>query len=216
MYDLEQKSISLRFKELRKILNLNQIEFSNSIGINRHIVTKIETGDQGISYDTLKNVINYHNVNPLWLYTGLGDIFINDSLNIKSDTSELNVDLYNVEAFGGFSVANFQPEKIQERWHIPNLIGKHIALPVQGNSMSPTINKGDKIVAKEVFRNELQDGNVYIFVSRDSGVRVKRLRLYDNATILWSDNALYEPRSEKLDIENIVKIYHVVMVCRAI
>jgi phage repressor protein C with HTH and peptisase S24 domain len=140
----------------------------------------------------------------------------NEHLDHHKELFEPNVDLYNIEAFAGFSIVNFQSENIQERWYIPNLNGKHIALPVRGNSMSPTINKGDKIIAKEVFRNDLQDGNIYIFISRDSGVRVKRLRLYDNATILWSDNSLYEPRSEKLDIENIVKIYHVVMVCRAI
>jgi phage repressor protein C with HTH and peptisase S24 domain len=216
MYDLEQKSISLRFKELREKLNLNQGEFSDSIGINRHVITKIEIGAQGISYDTLRSVINYHNVNPLWLYTGIGDMFISDGLLeiINYASHKPNVTLYEISASAGGLIAAQQDSEVVSQWFIPDLNGEHIAINVTGNSMSPSIEHKDKIIAKECFRNDLRDGQIYIIVTTDNNVRVKRLRMGNEVLMLWSDNIAFQPRFEKLIPDEIVRIFHVVMVCK--
>lgn len=210
---VENNEISIRFKQIRKELGLSQMDFAEKLNANRHTITKIETGNSNISSEILTNAILNLNISPTWIYTGLGSMFLDSYV---TNIGKANVKLYNIDASAGGLIAAQDREGVLAQWFIPDLVGEHIAVNCLGNSMSPMINNGDKIVAKEVTRNDLRDGYVYIVVLTDGAVKVKRLRLDNQVAMLWSDNVLYTPRYEKLDLSEVVKMFHVVMVLKPV
>lgn len=65
-----------RIKELRKVLNLNQTEFGEKIGVKQGSVASYESGAR-IPLDTVINSIcREFNVNEEWLRNGIGEMFI--------------------------------------------------------------------------------------------------------------------------------------------
>lgn len=70
-----------RFKELRKSLNMTQSEIGSVIGITKSTVSLIESGKQNLTERNMQTLTKELDVNPLWLKTGEGDMF----LSIKAD-----------------------------------------------------------------------------------------------------------------------------------
>lgn len=70
-----------RFKELRKSLNMTQSEIGSVIGITKSTVSLIESGKQNLTERNIQTLTKELDVNPIWLKTGEGDMF----LSIKAD-----------------------------------------------------------------------------------------------------------------------------------
>lgn len=70
-----------RLKELRKKLDLSGDEFGKKIGVTRMAVSKMETGRQGITEQTVKSICREFDVNEEWLREGVGDMFVEPSLD---------------------------------------------------------------------------------------------------------------------------------------
>ena len=70
-----------RVKDLRKSLNLTQAEFGNEIGITKSAISRIENDVAPLSDRNIQLLVEKFDVNPLWLKTGEGDMF----LSIKAD-----------------------------------------------------------------------------------------------------------------------------------
>lgn len=70
-----------RVKDLRKSLNLTQAEFGNEIGITKSAISRIENDVAPLSDRNIQLLVEKFDVNPLWLKTGEGDMF----LSIKTD-----------------------------------------------------------------------------------------------------------------------------------
>ncbi|MEY8227011.1 helix-turn-helix transcriptional regulator [Blautia coccoides] len=66
-----------RIKQLRKEINISQEEFGKRIGIGKTSVSKIETGENSPSEQTIMLMCREFNVNEEWLRNGKGDMFIN-------------------------------------------------------------------------------------------------------------------------------------------
>lgn len=64
-----------RLKKLRSALNLNQQQFSSAINISRSAVAGYETGAINIPGRTIVDICRVFNVNELWLRTGSGEMF---------------------------------------------------------------------------------------------------------------------------------------------
>lgn len=64
-----------RLKKLRSALNLNQQQFSSAINISRSAVAGYETGTINIPDRTIVDICRVFNVNELWLRTGTGEMF---------------------------------------------------------------------------------------------------------------------------------------------
>lgn len=64
-----------RFKELRKFLKLSQEEFGKRIGITKASVSRLESGENNPSDQTVMLICNGFNVNETWLRTGEGEMF---------------------------------------------------------------------------------------------------------------------------------------------
>ena len=65
-----------RIRELRKALDLTQQEFADTIGVKRNTIANYEIG-RNDPVDSVKSLICLKfNVNPEWLDTGEGDMFV--------------------------------------------------------------------------------------------------------------------------------------------
>jgi len=66
-----------RLKILISATKLNQKEFSERIGVTPPALTQFLKGkSKGLNSDTLISIINEFQVNPTWLLTGEGDMFL--------------------------------------------------------------------------------------------------------------------------------------------
>jgi len=68
-----------RLKEIRKLLDFTQREFSDALDIKQGSYSDVERGKAGISAVLLKNLIRRFRINPLWLCEGEGDMLIDTS-----------------------------------------------------------------------------------------------------------------------------------------
>ena len=77
-------SVENRIKEIRKTMKLSQIEFGLKIGVSVGVISNIELhrNKTDIINDPICNLIcSVFNVNPDWLLTGEGEMFIDSSNN---------------------------------------------------------------------------------------------------------------------------------------
>lgn len=148
-----------------------------------------------------------------------------DHLTVREDESPylakaskgrkgIEVDIIDVRAaanFTGVSIAQDYPE-ILGTLSLPTTLlksGKHLAFPIIGDSMEPTLYSGDYIVGRLIEKGDYQlikDYFIYIVVTRD-GIVVKRLlnRLKERGQIRCrSDNRKFSAYNiEEDDIINI-------------
>ncbi|RPH33834.1 MAG: XRE family transcriptional regulator [Bacteroidales bacterium] len=80
-----------RLKEIRKLLNFTQREFSDALDIKQGSYSDVERGKAGISAVLLKNLIRRFRINPLWLCEGEGEMFIDTSSGISISPNQINL-----------------------------------------------------------------------------------------------------------------------------
>lgn len=82
-----------RIKQIRKSLNIDQQTFGNLIGLAPTTISSIETGYRQLSDRNINIICDTFNVNPNWLRTGEGKMFLStdasllDSLQKKYNLS---------------------------------------------------------------------------------------------------------------------------------
>jgi len=79
-----------RLKEIRKLLEFTQREFSETLDIKQGSYSDVERGKAGISAVLLKNLIRRFRVNPLWLCEGEGEMFIDKTDGRSSNAPSTN------------------------------------------------------------------------------------------------------------------------------
>ena len=160
--------------------------FENSIEASRGSISKAVKEGKSIGSQVLEKILSvYKDLNPTWLLTGQGNIFVeNDSIsrNNKIETFRLKTDsslesqqipLYDIEAVAGL-VPLFQDSKAQEpidHISIPHLPKCDGAVYVTGDSMYPLLKSGDIVLYKEIndIRNEIFWGEMYLLSIDMSG-----------------------------------------------
>jgi phage repressor protein C with HTH and peptisase S24 domain len=70
-----ENEIASRIREIRRQKGLSVVEFAVAIGEKAHRITDIEREKQRAPMDVLKKIAEYFQVNPLWLFDGIGPIF---------------------------------------------------------------------------------------------------------------------------------------------
>jgi transcriptional regulator with XRE-family HTH domain len=65
-----------RIRAIRKILNLNQGEFAERIGLKSTALSMIELGKNALTGQNIKLICMAFNVNDVWLRTGKGEMFL--------------------------------------------------------------------------------------------------------------------------------------------
>lgn len=74
-----------RIKKVRKVLDLTQQEFADRIGSKRNTVATYEMGRTAPSAAVISLVCNIFSVNEVWLRTGEGEMFIQQSKDDELD-----------------------------------------------------------------------------------------------------------------------------------
>ena len=69
-------TVGERIRIIRKSQDMNQSEFAKEIAISTTSVCQLETGRYNISRMTKKLLCSRFHVNPLWLDTGEGEIYV--------------------------------------------------------------------------------------------------------------------------------------------
>lgn len=65
-----------RLKLVRKTMKLSQEEFGKRLGVTGPGISKIESGDRGVTEQMLLSVCRTFSVNRDWLETGEGEMFL--------------------------------------------------------------------------------------------------------------------------------------------
>ena len=79
-----------RVKVIRKTLGLSGEKFGAAIGVQRNAISRIETGKNGLTEQSIKSICREFNVNEQWLRTGEGEMFNPvESLSLDELASDL-------------------------------------------------------------------------------------------------------------------------------
>ncbi|WP_452221642.1 XRE family transcriptional regulator [Lacinutrix salivirga] len=218
--------------------HLNNYAFSKRIGVTGTTIDSIVNGrpqPDGTrkktkpGYDVLHAIIDEFDINPDYLF-GKSEIMLKENVQhittysgmpqviaVNQDQEE-NVVYVPVKARAGYLDGYGDAEYIETlpSFHMPQLNnGTYRCFEVQGNSMVRTFFDGDMVFGKYVENlNDIKDGRVYIIVSKNDGIVLKRVinRINERQKlILKSDNKDGNYPTFTIDAEDIVEIWYVTM-----
>lgn len=218
--------------------NLNNYAFSKRIGVTGTTIDSIVNGRPQADgsrkktkpgYDVLSAIIDEFNINPNYL-------FGKSKAMLKSETSktptysgipkvvsttpngEENVVYVPAKARAGYLNGYEDTEFIESlpMFSMPQLTnGTFRCFEVQGNSMLKTFYDSDMVFGKYVESfNDIKDGRVYVIVSKNDGVVLKRVYNHtkdQGLLTLKSDNTDGNYPNYSIKSEDVVEIWYVTM-----
>ncbi len=81
-------NLNKRLRELRKTLNLTQKEFAATIGLKQTSYSEIENNRSDLTERNKNLICQAFNVNPEWLETGNGDIFLQSDKDLLEEVAK--------------------------------------------------------------------------------------------------------------------------------
>lgn len=221
---MQNIEISNRLKEFRLQLNHNQQEFADIFGIQQSTYSRLESPAGTIDVNHIRLLIEKLDINPDWLLTGNGTMFnvskdvfqANDLVpkKIKDRDSNTLIQLpISGRASAGYQVGYGQENERQylEVRGLPSYMEEiHRAFTIDGNSMSPYLQKDDIVFCVRVIdiTNYLfKKDNVYIIVCNE-GIVVKHLQKTNQGLLAVPHNPTFN--SYLIAFEDIYEIWHAV------
>ncbi len=189
-----------RIKLLRKALNLGQIKFANKLGYSYAAIQNWEKG-KNISEASLNLIEKTFNVNPNWLRTGIGSMFLDEKekSNVKIEpivNQFIEIKEYpTVKASAGYGcIIN---EEVSKPYYVnASLVSNkdcEVVISVTGNSMSPTLEENDKILITSDYDyiSKPKTNKLYV-IHTDNAIYVKRFKQKKGDEYIFiSDNKEY-------------------------
>ncbi|KAB1160358.1 LexA family transcriptional regulator [Tenacibaculum aiptasiae] len=230
--------IAEKITSIRDTFHLNNFSFSKRIGVTGTTIDSIINGrpqKDGTrkrtkpGYDVLKAIIDEFDINPEYLF-GKSDLMLkSDSsttqtysgvpqvISVNSSGNE-NVIYVPIQARAGYLSGYGDTNYIEQlpSFNMPHLNnGTFRCFEVQGNSMVRTFFDGDLVFGKFIENlNEIKDGRVYIIVSKNDGIVLKRVinRIEERGKlILKSDNKDGNYPTYTINVEEIMEVWYVTM-----
>ncbi len=169
---------------------VNQSLLAECLGITRQTVSNRIKNDSEVTVSELKKAEKFFNINLLY--------------NNIHDFNLAYIDYYtDVFASCGNGSIVFSSEKT--KLPIPASLIKgysknklYSVINASGNSMSPTINNGDKLIVEHWNGDQIQDNKIYVFCYNNEFF-VKRLSKNIDEIIIKSDNPEYRVRTIEAD-----------------
>ena len=183
---------------------VNQAMISRALGVTRQSVNNRLKNNSEITLSELEKVENFFNV----------------KLGSNADTIEVE---YYPEVFAscGGGTVTFSDEKILLELHksiFPEYYDskKYSMIRARGDSMSPYINDGDRLIVEHTDSEPIIDNKVYVFCYK-SEIFVKRLLKNLDEIIIKSENPNYTTRViRNEEMNDITIIGRIVSVLRSI
>ena len=191
-----------RIKKARKSAGLSQEELAKKLKIGKRTLIDYEKDESEPKPSTLLKIAEICNTDAGWLLTGKDP---KKTLNVelvapKNPENKIEIpyypETYAAAGAGAYNyeeapkIISFTKKFLEELLELTNFTGLHIISAI-GDSMSPTIESGDKlfILPFEIENHQVREGGIYI-ISCSNGVLVKRIYLnpFEGKITLKSDN----------------------------
>jgi len=194
----------MKLKDLPKLLTkelntpVNQSMIAGSLGITRQTISNRMKNDSELTVSELTKIEKYFNVNILNVARGLS-------------SNDIFIDYYpDIFASCGNGMITFSEEK--EILSIPQAIlskysknKQYSMICASGDSMTPYINDGDKLIVEHSTGEQITDTKIYVFFYKEE-IFVKRLSKNIDEIVIKSDNTTYNTRIIKKENINDLKI----------
>jgi len=212
----------------RFIACVEQLKTQNYIRSYRQFATRLDylpqslseiiNGRRDVTVDLLRKAVEVYGLNPIFLFTGKGDFFINKEVDNQPNP------LYEQIIYVPATAHNAYAQQIQQKkflkelavFSLPDFKYKtalHRAFEITGDSMETTLFEGDKVVANfiaaDFWLDSIKNNYVYVIVTRNE-IHIQRVhnQLIEHKQ-LWiiPDNSYYQPYP--IAGENIREIWYV-------
>lgn len=156
--------VSARLGQYIDAKGISYYAFENSIEASRGAISKAVKEGKSIGSNVLEKILSiYTDLNPAWLLTGEGTMFLEGAeimpgtvktFKLKTDSlvESQRIPLYDLEAVAGL-LPLFSDNKVQQpvdHISIPHLPKCDGAVYVTGDSMYPLLKSGDIVMYKEI------------------------------------------------------------------
>lgn len=191
-------------------------QFALSLDYLPQSLSEILKERRDVTIELLRRAIEKYNINPVYIFTGEGPMFMTEShqqglrvLTIVTDAqNDTRIVHVPTPAQAGYASEEHTQQFIQNlpTFSLPDYkyqVGTHRSFDVSGDSMEPTLFEGDKVVCSFIdptlWEKSIKDNYVYVIVARgDILVRRVHNRLADSGALeLISDNNYYDTTTIK-------------------
>jgi phage repressor protein C with HTH and peptisase S24 domain len=228
---LERQDFKTRIKNLRDALDQTQAELAEKVGIPRSSLANYEKGISVPPGDFISALKIVFNVNLDWFLTGEGEMFLASAPSpqgqelVKQETvleyatgtghkrlpaGAFVVPLLDQRLSAGNGSYLPEEDEAKALIHVPSYLARYgdqiKALEVDGDSMYPTLHRGDMVVCDSC---GWSGEGIYALRMGGSGY-VKRLTKKPGKIVIISDNPKYpfqEEPEESEDIEIIGRVH---------
>jgi len=201
--------VNQRITEIRQEKGLNKREFADSLGIPSSIISDIENGKREPSKDFLQSLAVKYALSLNWLYFGVGTTSLVEAIStvpgstpvytradLEKNGNAFVIPLLSQKLSAGSGQELPQNDEATALIPIPNHLAKYgknlAALTVEGDSMYPTLDRGDMVVCDSC---GWSGEGVYALRMGGDGF-VKRLTKAPGKLVIISDNPKYPVREE--------------------
>lgn len=207
------------YKRVREALGIHsQMELAAILGLNRSAITQAKK-KKGIPDKWILNLFRLHGVNPDWIETGKGQVFLKHASKGNLEPEHIIVPKVKARLCAGDGSFETDPEisnhyMFQGEWlRRKGQADKMVLMDIFGNSMEPELKNGDTVLI-DGSQNDILAGLLYA-VGIDDTIMVKRVEKYPGKLVLRSDNKEYAPiMLGSNDMNGVRIIGKVVWVCR--
>ena len=196
----------------------SQLELAEKLGLNRSAISQAKK-KKIIPDKWILNLYRLHGVNPDWIETGKGEIFLKHADKQGIDPEHIIVPKVKARLCAGDGSFETDPEisnhyLFQSEWlKHKGRADKMVLMDVFGNSMEPELKNGDTVLI-DGSQKDILAGLLYA-VGIDDTIMVKRVEKYPGKLVLRSDNKEYAPiMLDNKDMNSVRIIGKVVWVCR--
>lgn len=201
-------------------------EFADALECSPQSMSDTLNRRRDITIELLRKAVEKYNINPVYLTLGSGPRFLNEANPSGLQILSLVTDEHNNErivhvpiaAQAGYAQEFFDPVFVKElpTYNIPDYEfsqGTFRSFDVEGNSMYPTLHRGDRVICQYVepgsWTYSIKENQVYVIVI-ENGVIVKRVKnrlKQDGYLVICSDNERYE--SYNLEAQQLKEVWKV-------